>query len=1133
MEREYNFSDFSELELHSIAREILQIVYGYNFSENFSSKGLQPDLVQIDSKDKSVDVLVEIKGTKAITAESATIINKQLEKYIETFNPKKVILLCFSNINATAYSILFQTFEKLSVSNYEILQLDWIKEQLFKYPILDAKFDFRHVVKSSKETIDIEAKKAVDFATKMLDLNNSGKNFYAAGHFWGDEDKLDYFIREKKWENGHETKITNVVNRVKVGDVILIKSTYVEQGISILRIKAIGIVSNNPKNGHLLNVNWQLIKHVNFPKLGAYRSAISQIGKDNIPIIFDGLYEQLPNIFDIIHELENGISQVTPTKTSDRIYGIIDKDYFIKKHSIIVESKEFYFQNALNVLDQLKVYKLVRPEPLKLESKFSQPIEFKKTPYEQLNNHWKKKGKLKPSEFSEFLKNQQFELVELWNLISKFLSYVDAKAFDRQRLNDYEDKRAIANTGVLYEHLVDHFLQYALNNFEFVPEHSDKAFYRAIEYLQNPILFNIVSEDHRRLISNYFFEGEYFSDNFHRPLLNLFDQLKFTFENPENATCFYTSIIYSESIRKQWDVGKSISDGSGQDRSDGDLNSTGTDPESSDESDESINETQDKIPFHLDQVVAVDKLGREPVAKAFVNLIKNDIFTDKLNHSFMVHLQGEWGSGKSSFLNFIKKNLNDEDEKWIVVNYNAWQNQHISPPWWTLIDQIYRQSKAEFSWWCRFGLWSKENFRRVIWYSGWQKVLTLMLSIGFIILIFLFGSSILEILTNKTITSTAIDNKTTGLTIEVFANLLITLGSIIGVIYSLSKFISTPFFMTSSMDAVSFMNRASDPMNKIKRHFSKLVNNINRKNKNNHFFKLLEKIGFKQETRQLAIFIDDIDRCNKEFIVQLLEGIQTLFKDKRVLYIVAGDKNWITTSFGNIYKEFSNGNEVSSNLGELFLEKAFQLSFRMPNVEKEAKRKYWNHILGLPETEDSDNQFGETLKSLTFEIIEKLSILVDEYAAKREDIASPKIMKDMEKQFNLSADAVSDFVIEEKNKNKEELQHLLKDFHTLIDTNPRSIIRLANNYTMTLSTLIAERKYVSADKIFRWLVIEDLVPNIKHEIKIFTTLEMVQEYIDKIENPLHKENCNLLLKGNMEKEESILEIEEIKNIIGL
>jgi hypothetical protein len=481
----------------------------------------------------------------------------------------------------------------------------------------------------------------------------------------------------------------------------------------------------------------------------------------------------------------------------------------------------------------------------------------------------------------------------------------------------------------------------------------------------------------------------------------------------------------------------------------------------------------------------------------------------------MVHLQGEWGAGKSSFLNFIRKNLNTEGEKWIVVNYNAWQNQHISPPWWTLIDQIYRQSESQLTGYDKYLLWRKENFRRMIWYSGWQKALALLLTVVFAILIIVFGSSILEILANKTVSIPNVTNATPGLTIDVFAKLLITLGSAIGVIYSFSKFITTPFIMKSSSEAVSFMSRASDPMNRIKSHFSNLVDNINSKEKK----------------RQLAIFIDDIDRCNKEFIVHLLEGIQTLFKDKRVLYIIAGDKRWITTSFGNAYKEFSSDGSKSHELGELFLEKAFQLSFRMPNVEEDAKKEYWNYILGLTE-----KKIDETPKIDSFEKLtkNKQTEVKEAITNSTEDITNPDFMKNMEVKFNLTRDTVSDLVIEEKNSDAKEIRHLLKGFHSVIDANPRSIIRLANNYTMTRSTLIAERKNVSADKIFRWLVIEDLFPKIKIEVNTLYSIDNIQAFFEKeISAEKLKKDCINLLIDESNATGGSFEIEEIKDITGL
>jgi hypothetical protein len=47
--------------------------------------------------------------------------------------------------------------------------------------------------------------------------------------------------------------------------------------------------------------------------------------------------------------------------------------------------------------------------------------------------------------------------------------------------------------------------------------------------------------------------------------------------------------------------------------------------------------------------------------------------------------------------------------------------------------------------------------------------------------------------------------------------------------------------------------------------------------------------------RQLVVYIDDLDRCQPAFAVDLLEGIQTLFVDLPMVYVVAADRAWIET----------------------------------------------------------------------------------------------------------------------------------------------------------------------------------------------------------------------------------------------
>jgi hypothetical protein len=58
------------------------------------------------------------------------------------------------------------------------------------------------------------------------------------------------------------------------------------------------------------------------------------------------------------------------------------------------------------------------------------------------------------------------------------------------------------------------------------------------------------------------------------------------------------------------------------------------------------------------------------------------------------------------------------------------------------------------------------------------------------------------------------------------------------------------------------------------------------------FARIVEKTN-----RPVCVLIDDLDRCPADYVVDLLEGIQTSFRHKSVAYIVAADRSWLKASF--------------------------------------------------------------------------------------------------------------------------------------------------------------------------------------------------------------------------------------------
>jgi hypothetical protein len=131
----------------------------------------------------------------------------------------------------------------------------------------------------------------------------------------------------------------------------------------------------------------------------------------------------------------------------------------------------------------------------------------------------------------------------------------------------------------------------------------------------------------------------------------------------------------------------------------------------------------------------------------------------------------------------------------------------------------------------------------------------------------------------------------------------------------------------SARAAEVYLQFTPDPIDGIKKHFDELIE---------------EKIN-----QPVIVFIDDLDRCDRSYLVNLLESIQTLLNHRKVFYVIAADQRWLFAAFEETYKEFKDSiKEPGKKIGYLFLEKIFQLSMWIPNVADATRAVYLNHLLG-------------------------------------------------------------------------------------------------------------------------------------------------------------------------------------------
>jgi 5-methylcytosine-specific restriction protein B len=93
------------------------------------------------------------------------------------------------------------------------------------------------------------------------------RQFWFVGALWnGNEDQTERFFKEGIWQNGYDDKFGEHVQRMKPGDRIAIKASFVqkyglpfdnqEKPVSRMRIKATGTITEGTQDGRTVKVDW-------------------------------------------------------------------------------------------------------------------------------------------------------------------------------------------------------------------------------------------------------------------------------------------------------------------------------------------------------------------------------------------------------------------------------------------------------------------------------------------------------------------------------------------------------------------------------------------------------------------------------------------------------------------------------------------------------------------------------------------------------------------------------------------------------------------------------------------------------------------------------------------------------------
>ena len=430
-----------------------------------------------------------------------------------------------------------------------------------------------------------------------------------------------------------------------------------------------------------------------------------------------------------------------------------------------------------------------------------------------------------------------------------------------------------------------------------------------------------------------------------------------------------------------------------------------------------------------DAPALVDALGRQAFAEVLASRVKQvsqTLRSGKLGSdaAFILHIDGPWGSGKSSILNFLKTDLEKSDPAWLVVEFNAWRNQQRVPAWWPIISHVGAAASA-LSWF---------HYPRARWvWTAWNMrmrwvplMLTAVLTVAFIYFAWraVAGDKATDFL---------------GVMKDMVAGAL-ALATLAGLAWTTSRSI----FFGSKTAAEAYVQSTAEPFRPIIDLFEHLVSAIG---------------------RPVAVFIDDIDRCDCTYVIDLLEGIQTLLRSAPVVYVVAGDRKWICSSFEKRYVDFGGQIGVPGRpLGYLFLDKVFQLSTAIPRLSTVRQAAFWRRLL----------ESGEQGAHTSPDAIKQL-----EADAERE-LKGKTSHEDIQRQINsteegtleretIRAAAAKQITSPEAIRAAE---HRLQPLAGLLEPNPRSMKRLVNSYGLNHARAFLEGREVEVEALARWTIVE-------------------------------------------------------------
>ena len=323
-----------------------------------------------------------------------------------------------------------------------------------------------------------------------------------------------------------------------------------------------------------------------------------------------------------------------------------------------------------------------------------------------------------------------------------------------------------------------------------------------------------------------------------------------------------------------------------------------------------------------------------------------------------IGITAAWGTGKTSLMRQIKERFDnlrmDRREKkqpatddsdlrmpFRTVWIDVWRYENSAALWASLAEEVYQQTARQMAW------WERQKFRMALdtdWGDNWPRDSVLRMK------------NILQRRAKKVVGLGLVSGVVP--LIAVFAS---PLGGWVGEQVSMAAaLIGFPIAIAAGATAVTLtgLGALRDTLTREIKRFSSPPDNSEQvaysKKSEDQIHRLVKILSRPEEGIRLAVFVDDLDRCSPNRVVDVVESINLLFSQTEgagAVFFVGLDVDMVAASIDVAFEDTvqelkSRKNPAGNDFGHRFLQKILQMTFTIPPPLPHRVQQFLDSLLG-------------------------------------------------------------------------------------------------------------------------------------------------------------------------------------------